>query len=131
MTRVAPLTFLLIVLALFGSSGCKPPGPKLYPITGTVTLDGQPLADGTMHFKIIEAGSIYSFPVKEGKFEGQATEGKHRVEVVAYRLIPVPGEMGGEVQQPLIAPRFNSATTLAADVTPTGPNAFEFKVESK
>ncbi len=125
------LVSLIVVLALFVLTGCKPAGPKLYPVTGAVTLDGQPLADGTVHFKIIDAGSIFSFPVKEGKFAGQATEGRHRVEVVAYRLIPVPGEMGGEVQQPLIAPRFNSMSTLSADVTPAGPNAFEFQVESK
>jgi hypothetical protein len=127
------LVSLVVVGALFALlCGCGHAGPKLYPVSGTVTLDGQPLADGTVYFKIIDAGLIVSMPVKEGKFAGAATEGKHRVEVVAYRLIPVTGEMGGEVQQSQIAPRFNSASTLTADVAPKAEgNVYEFKVESK
>lgn len=129
MIRLLALSVCCLLVLFAG--GCGPTKPKLYPLSGTVLLDGQPLAEGIVHFRIVDAGLLASCPVKDGKFTGEATEGKHRVEVVAYRLIPVPGQMGGEVQESLIAPRFNSLSTLTADVTPAGPNVFEFKVESK
>ena len=131
MTRLVPSSFLFGLLALFSCCGCEPAGPKHYPVSGTVSLDGQPLAEGIVHFKVVEAGTIVSLPALDGKFEGAVTAGRHRVEVVAYQMIPVPGEMGGEVPKSLIAPRFNSASTLSAEVTPAGPNVFDFKVESK
>lgn len=124
-------TALSILALLFVSTACKPAGPKLYPVKGTVTLDGQPLQSGTIYFKTIATGAIDPLPVKDGQFVGQAVEGMRRVEVVAYRMIPVAGQMGGEVQESLIAPRFNSESTLTAEVTQKGPNDFAFKVESK
>lgn len=37
--------------SLLGASGCGgPKRPKIYPTTGTVTLDGKPLADATVSF---------------------------------------------------------------------------------
>jgi hypothetical protein len=96
-----------------------------------VTLDNHSLAEGTVYFKTVATGAIDTLPVKEGKFEGRAMEGKRRVEVVAYRIIPVAGEMGGEVQESLISRQYNVDSTLTADVTATGPNFFEFKVKSK
>lgn len=122
---------LLAVVLLVAASGCAKPGPKLYPVSGSVTLDGQPLATGTVYFKTIATGEVDTLPVKDGKFAGQAVEGARRVEVVAHRLIPVAGEMGGEVQESLIARRFNFDSTLTAEVTAGGPNTFEFAVESK
>lgn len=122
---------LLAMILLCSASGCAKPGPKLFPVSGNVTLDGRPLAEGTVYFKTIATGEIDSLPVKDGKFAGQAVEGARRVEVVAFRLIPVPGEMGGEVQESLIARRFNQDSKLTAEVTAAGPNTFEFAVTSK
>lgn len=129
MSRTLPL--LGILLLLFGCIGCGEPKPKMYPVSGTVTLDNRSLAEGTVYFKTIATGAIDTLPVKDGKFKGQALEGKRRVEVVAYRLIPIAGEMGGEVQESLIARRYNAESTLTAAVTATGPNVYEFKVQSK
>ena len=125
------LVLTLCLLSVCLLCGCADKGPKTYPVSGTVTLDGQPLAEGIVHFRAVTAGQVDSLPVKDGQFSGLAVVGTRRVEVVAYKMIPVPGEMGGEVPQPLIAPRFNSMSTLTAEVTAAGPNAYEFKVESK
>jgi hypothetical protein len=46
-------------------------------------------------------------------------------------FVIVAGEMGGEVQESLIASRFNSESKLSAVVTETGPNEITFAVESK
>lgn len=117
---------LLFVLCL----GCGPSGPKLYPVQGTVTLDGKPLAEGNVYLREAETGDVITLPVKDGQFSGQAPTGKRRVEVAAYKLTPVPGEMGGEVQESLIAARFNSESTLSETIE-AGPNEFKFAVESK
>ena len=123
---------LLVLLCLmFVASGCAKPGPKLVPVSGSVTLDGRPLSEGTVYFKTIATGEIDALPVKEGQFAGKAAEGNRRVEVVAYRLIPVPGQMGGEVQESLVAKRFNFESTLTAEVTAGGPNTFVFAVMGK
>ncbi|WP_254510138.1 hypothetical protein [Anatilimnocola floriformis] len=123
---------LVLMLALAFCTGCAKKGPKFFPVSGTVTLDGQPLPEGTIHFKSTATGGLpESLPVKDGKFAGKAVEGACRVEVTAYRQIPIAGEMGGSVQEPLIASRFNSLSTLTAEVKAAGPNAFDFKVESK
>ena len=130
MTRwCACLGLGLLSLAIFG--GCGEPPPALFPVQGSVTLDGQPLATGTVYLKTVQTGAIDTLPVKDGKFMGKAMAGKRKVEVAAHRMIPVPGEMGGEVQESLIASRYNSESTLTAEVTTTGPNEFKFEVESK
>ena len=125
--------WLLVLLLglLFVANGCAKPAPKVYPVSGSVTLDGRPLSEGTVYFKTIATGEIDALPVKDGQFAGKAAAGNRRVEVVAYRSIPVAGQMGGEVQESLIARRFNSESTLTAEVTEKGPNEYEFKVESK
>jgi hypothetical protein len=128
MLRVCLLIFATLLIAC---SGCGPTGPKLFPVSGTVLLDGQPLAEGTIYFKTLETGAIDTLPIKDGKFSGQAIEGDRRVEVVAYRLIPVAGQMGGEVQESLIASRFNSESTLKAVVSPTAANEYKFEVNGK
>ena len=119
----------LLSLAFLG--GCREPAPELFPVRGTVTLDGQPLAEGTVYFKSVQSGTLDTLPVKDGKFEGKSLPGERRVEVVAYRLIPISGPMGGEVQESLIASRYNSESELTAIVTPPGPNEFMFAVESE
>jgi hypothetical protein len=98
-------------------------------VQGTVTLDGEPLAEGEVYFSTVQTGEIDTFPVKNGKFAGKALAGTRRVEVVAYRTIPIAGEMGGEVQENLIAAEFNSASKLTAVVSATGVNQFSFAVE--
>lgn len=124
--------WLLVLLCLmFVAGGCAKPGPKMSPVSGSVTLDGRPLSEGTVYFKTIATGEIDTLPVKDGQFAGKAAEGNRRVEVVAYRSIPVAGQMGGEVQESLVAKRFNFESTLTAEVTASGPNKFEFAVTGK
>ncbi|WP_425614166.1 hypothetical protein NA78x_004027 [Anatilimnocola sp. NA78] len=121
---------LLLLTACLGI-GCAKKEAPVFPVKGTVTLDGNPLSEGTVYFKTLAEGKVEAMPVKDGKFEGKALEGKRRIEVVAYRQIPVPGEMGGSIQENMIARRYNFESTLTADVGPTSSNEYEFKVTSK
>lgn len=127
MTR--PFMLLAIAVAL---SGCGAPGVKLAPVSGTVTLDGAPLAEGTVYFKTVATGSVEAFPVKGGKFSGTAAPGDRRVEVTAYRTTPRPNDaMKGEIQESLIGAEYNTGSKLTATVLAEGPNTFTFEVKAK
>lgn len=133
MTRRLP--YALAVVAFLAAApllGCGASGPKVYPVSGTVTLDRKPLADGVIYFKTLQTGTLETFPVKDGEFKGDAQEGDRRVEISAYRTtIQGSGAMKGEVKENLIPPRYNVDSKLTAAVTRDGPNTFKFDLASK
>lgn len=103
--------------ALAGCGGEK--GPKKYDVTGTVKFDGKEVADGDITFtsddKSVggEAGKI-----KDGKYTVKAREGKNKVEITAYRVVPgKKGPMGTEdVLEPYIPEKYNTKTELSVEV---------------
>jgi len=122
-----------VIVSLTTLAGCGGSGPRLVPVSGTVTLDGQPLAEGQIYFKTVETGVVERFDIKDGEFTGNAQEGERRVEIGALgpkKFRDLNG-MGGEVQDSLIPPRYNVESKLTATVTRDGPNKFEFKLMSK
>ncbi len=128
--RAARAALFLVLAALIGC-GTSNSKPKSVPVSGTVTIDGKPLPEGTVYFKTIQTGAFDSLPVKDGKFEGGADVGERRVEVNSYRIKIVKGEMGGEVKENVLPARYNTNSTLSATVTAVGPNTFTFDVKSK
>lgn len=120
---------LLPVLA-----GCGEGKPAEYPVSGTVTYDGEPLADGNVYFKMKDQGEIRSFPISGGNFEGQAPAGNWRVEIVAFKegpmVEPMPGEPAEPSQENYIPKRYNFESTLSAEVTAEGPNEYSWDLES-
>ncbi|MBN9118913.1 MAG: hypothetical protein J0I06_07100 [Planctomycetes bacterium] len=127
--RAAGAALFLVLAALIG---CGKSGPKLVPVSGTVTYDGQPLPEGTVYFKTAQTGAMDTLPVKDGKFEGSAEVGERRVEVTAYRTkVQDLNGMKGEIKESLVPARFNANSTLTATVKADGPNTFKFDVTSK
>ena len=107
--------------------------PKKHSVSGTVTLDGQPLSeDGLIYFKTIATGAIDAIDIKGGKYRGSAEPGDRRVEIVVYRIktVDIDG-MKGESKENLIPARYNMDSKLSAKVTPGGPNQFAFELTSK
>jgi len=114
-------------------AGCGPSGPIMVPVSGTVTLDGKPLDDGTIYFKTIMEGSIDRMDVKEGKFAGQVEIGDRRVEVCRFRSSKLT-KVGNDVfpnTVNTIPARYNAKSELTAKVSESGPNEFTFDVKSK
>lgn len=121
----------VLVAALCGA-GCGAPIPVPVPVSGAVTRDGSPLAEGTVYFKTVSTGAFEAFPVRDGKFEGKALPGDRRVEVTAYRVTRQNlGSGEADVQESLIPEKYNVNSTLTAAVTPTGPNVFRFEIDTK
>jgi len=135
----------LLVLAVavflsgcFGSSSRRE--EKTYPVQGTVLLDDKPLPEGEIYFKNPATGSVHIAQIRDGKFQGQASAGDKRVEILAYKIEydPVAKEMYGDQAEPtkinIIPPQYNVNSTLTAKVTAADSpdqNTFEFKVTSK
>jgi hypothetical protein len=70
--RARIVSALLCALGLAVVSGCDG-GPKRVPVKGTVTLDGQPLTGGVLHFyPDPDKGNMHRVdclsPVRDGKF---------------------------------------------------------------
>ena len=42
-----------------------PAGPLKAPVSGSVTLDGKPLDEGTIYFKTVQQGSVDRMDIKE------------------------------------------------------------------
>jgi hypothetical protein len=131
--RLGCFFLLALCLALSGCGGSPArPEAKKYPVSGTVTLDGQPMAEGMIYFKTVSAGAIDFVDIKDGKFKGQAQEGDRRVEICLYKTeTQGNGPMKTEVKKNLIPKQYNDQSKLTAKVTPQGPNEFTFAVTSK
>ena len=124
--------FLWLMLACLTVAGCG--GPAGVVSTGTVTLDGKPVANGAIVFKPVEPGvSAEGSMIQAGKFRVVGKAGKRRVEISASAPPPgTPDPPTGPVQFVEIVPdRYNTKTTLEVEVKESGPNAFTFDLESQ
>lgn len=147
MIRLVTLCFGLLLML---TPGCGS-GPKMVPVSGTVTLDGQPLANALVGFEPIPppGGETYDSSVNSsGKtndkgeytlsnFKDQpgAIVGKHRVRINC--MPPVVGtgdERRSEAAPPpmdKVPPKYNQQTTLEFDVPPGGTKEANFKLTSE
>lgn len=110
-------------------AGCSP--DPFVDVSGTVTLDGQPLKDGDIQFAAPDNSATPSAGrVENGAFKCRATEGAKVVRVYAAENAP-PDSWGYVKQTMLVPPRYNEKSELKAEVTRGGRNVFEFALTSK
>ncbi|MHB8898426.1 MAG: carboxypeptidase-like regulatory domain-containing protein [Thermoguttaceae bacterium] len=117
---VLPATIAAFGLLL---SGCGPKHPETFPVTGTVTLDGQPVAGAAVVFTPESGEQATATTDGSGQFElstfelrDGAVPGKHRVTVAKTEVEP-----GEEEQVVFVVPReYGNATTspLTCEVQP-------------
>lgn len=132
------VVMLFAVLPLLGCGGGSS-SPPLYKVTGTVSLDGKPLEKGRIQFRIAQDnGRAFATDIVDGKYEMETEAGKMNVEITASR--PVPGKMepGPSPDEPpvpvmemYIPKKYNSQTTLTADVEAKEENTIPFELTSK
>jgi hypothetical protein len=131
---------LLVAIVAVGCSRGDPQGRRA--ITGTVTLDGTPLAKGNIQFQSDQpSGPTTGAVIAAGKFsiptEKGLPPGKYRVRIFATKPgtgEATPGTMPGEPIPPaeeMIPPEYNSQSENFVDVTEKGPNDFKFEVVTK
>jgi len=137
--RGSALLGILFVAACAGCGSDNPLGRKA--LSGSVKLDGAPLAMGAIEFHPLEGGvqsggliegGSYSIPAHEG-----ATPGKYRVVIYdTYESPPLPpGHMPGDDVPPApklkVPPEWNSKSKHEIEVKAEGPFKFDFDVVTK
>jgi hypothetical protein len=114
---------LLVTLAaaLITAAGCGPKDPRIT-VHGTVTLDGQPLAEGRVGFipddKALGASGA---SIEDGRFSIKVYKGPSRVEITAQKEGQRPAAPGalpeaGIVVWSIIPARYNEKSTLSYNV---------------
>ena len=131
---------LVCVVCLLVLAGCGQ-GSQRQSLEGTVTLDGQPLSEGSITFRPQEgtSGPTAGGKISEGHFrilpEQGTFAGTFRVEITASRKTGKKlkdhrtGEMHDEITQ-FPPARYNRQSELSAKVQAAGPNRFEFTLSS-
>jgi hypothetical protein len=123
-----------MLLALGCSSG--PTGPAEYPVSGTVTLDGKPIETGRILFRKVGDGEhAYRGEITNGNYSFTSEPGKVKVEITASRPVPGKFDTSNGTPEPMgemyIPKKYNSQTTLEAEVKSSGDNALPFELVSK
>ena len=111
--------------------GCAPPSDSRIPprdqVNGTVTLDGDPVDKGSITFFAsddVSRGIQASTSIKNGKYELLVTPGKKKVKISKVE------ETRTDVFENVVPAKYNSATTLEADVSAEN-RQFDFELKSK
>lgn len=137
-TYATSLLYLLLAgMAAVSLTGCKPSGLDLQKVSGAVTFDGAPIAEGRIQFRAVEGDQrAFSAEIRDGKYEAETLPGKMTVEIIASR--PVPGKFDesnpGEkvpVGEMYIPARYNSKTELKAEIPAGGADGVDFALTSK
>lgn len=134
---------LALALAVSSVAGCSG-GDGRTEVTGTVTLKGTPLKDGTVSFEpldgqptrataVITAGA-FSVPRESGLTPGKylvrvsAGDGKTAVNPVSPDQPPGPGGGTNIISKELVPPDWNVNSKQERTVSKEGPNRFEFVI---
>ncbi len=137
--------WLAAIVGLVATLGCGEKSAR-NPVTGTVTLDAQPVLKGQIAFIPLPGtkGPTAGAPVIDGRYEiaaaGGPMAGTFRVEITALQPTPRKKEVfnvaTGKTEltdeyESLLPPRYNRGSELKADVTADGPNQFDFPLKSE
>jgi hypothetical protein len=143
MTRAMRLSLLLLLTLLLaaGCSGDDYSDLKLLDVSGTVTLDGRPLAGAKVAFIGDDQGGSVGVTDSSGRYKlmydsqrSGVTPGSKIVRITqadadAEGADPGAPESGeGAVKEP-IPPRYNRESILKADIAP-GKTTFDFELKS-
>ena len=125
--------FVVIAASVFvgcGGGGAK--GPAMHSVAGTVTLDGQPLSQGSIVFDPADGkGTATSCGIKDGAFKGTCPVGAKIVRISASKESSEKDEYGSVVSVSLIPDAYNSSSTLKADIAAKDNTGLKFELLSK
>jgi hypothetical protein len=132
------LTIFLTALGLCAALGCS--GDNRSEVSGTVKLNGQPIAEGAINFIPIDGnkGAGAGATITDGRYHiprsAGVAAGKNRVELRAFkntgRKVQDPtGAPGAKVDERVMAfpPQFNDQSTLVRDVK-SGSDTIDFDI---
>ncbi len=122
------------IVSLSLMAGCSKP-PE---VVGSVSYKGEPIAEGSIQFAPADGQSVSAL-IKDGSYSitdnERLKEGEYAVRVFAQkatgRMLKSPDNWNPDAPKavpeyvPMIPPRYNTSTTLTAEVLP-GQNSIDF-----
>lgn len=123
-----------LLIALLAAAGCsKPVRPGYHIVTGSITFDGQPLADGFVQFCPTDSKiPPESGRIEKGRYRLESKAGKAVVQVLATRDAGKIDKITGSPMQEMYIPqRYNSKSELTADVVADKANTIDFNLTSR
>jgi hypothetical protein len=135
------ISSLYVVLGMACVAGCGGDPNARQAVSGTVLLKGQPLDQGRIYFAPIAKGpSEGGATIENGKYsiprDRGLVPGTYRVSIFSYdqkgSKVPgdeIPGDPGAKQFKERIAAKYNTQSTLKADVTANGSNVFDFTLD--
>jgi hypothetical protein len=129
---VSGKSLLIVTSASMLLLGCAV-GDGAADVTGEVTLDGQPLTDGVIHFMPVDGKSrTTSTFVREGHFQARVPTCEQRVEISCVKAQPLrPGQAADSATGAEVVPaKYNTKSELSAKVS-RGRNQVKFELKGK
>jgi hypothetical protein len=137
-------TLTLVTLVVAGCDGGSDGLPR-EAVSGAITLDGQPLAEGSIQMIPIDPkeGRPGGAIIKDGKYSidrGQGlVPGQYNVVISSIDATSVSAPAGGppgpvaasDKPKNLIPPEYNTRSALTIEVKSGSPNTFPFELKSK
>jgi hypothetical protein len=124
-------SWLLVIHGMTGCTTGNDPVPPTATVTGMVTLDGKPMAEGSIAFEV-PGQPPKDMDIKDGTFSGEAFVGNNKVHATMMKDGP-PSTTDPDIKTQFnaVAEKFSGAnTTLSAEVMKTAANEFKFAVTS-
>lgn len=133
---------LLAAVAAGVGGGCRPPR-TMATVTGVVSVDGQPLDNGSIAFYPVPhegrraARSAGSTIDKQGRYRADILPGRFRVEISSSRIVgqrkaypEVPDSPVEDVLAERVPAEYNTESRLVADIA-LETKTVDFQLESK
>jgi hypothetical protein len=130
---------LCATAAIPWTSGCRRTSAlDLHSVSGTVTFDGQPVADGYIEFRALSGDTRgFAGPIKQGAYAAKTFAKPMKVSITAFREVPgkfsqaAPDQPKQPATEQYIPARYNVTTELKADIPAGGDRRLDFELKSK
>lgn len=134
-------TFIVFVIALM--LGCESSKDQLAPVSGIVTLDGEPLSDGVVIFQPMAGDNLNVGPGSNARTDEQgrfvlntideqpgAIVGRHRIRIYSFSPeSPRVDDTDSEPPSERVPPRYNHRSKLTFNVSAEGTGEANFDLE--
>ncbi len=115
--------------------GCADPGPPTKYVSGSVTLDGEPLEDAFVEFQPGDGSRGTTLMIAAGEFSGDVLVGNMTVRFFAMRPAkPDPRLSPLEMQNPrknILPDRYGFDSTTQLDLTTEEGTGLSYQLDSK
>lgn len=110
-----------VAIAIAATGGCSRRGamPAAYPVTGTVTVDGEPLDEGAICFDPADGkGGVYGGLIRSGTYEIKVAAGPKTVSILGMKHLGAIGPDGKPMASQFLPQKYTDGTALTATVEP-------------